>query len=215
VDTQSRQVKTHQLDPFWAACTLDLYNIFFHIQMAIHGQPFALTVLRSLGSDSWSRIREAGPGLCPDRSSRYPDHCRGAPVDIQPISGLAAHVAGLREPLSTPRDQLLFANSPEVMPAYHSLTFDIRESGCMDVGLKIDSSDIEYPFWFLLDAPHSGVRIDHLDVPGGSARYLLQDIRPCAIVCSYACDQSQHELPLATVYQGKYFLYMQPSLAEY
>jgi hypothetical protein len=117
--------------------------------------------------------------------------------------------------LSTPRDQLLFANSPEVMPAYQSLAFDIRESGCMDVGLKIDSSDIEYPFWFLLDAPHSGIRIDHLDVPGGSARYLLQDIRSCAIVCSYACDQSQHELPLATVYQGKYYLYMQPSVAEY
>jgi hypothetical protein len=69
--------------------------------------------------------------------------------------------------------------------------------------------------WFLLDAPHSGTRIDHLDVQGGSARYLLQDIRPCAIVCSYGCDQSQHELPLATVYQGKYYLYMQPSVAEY
>jgi hypothetical protein len=116
---------------------------------------------------------------------------------------------------STPRDQLLFANSPEVMPAYHSLAIDIRENGCLDVGLKIDSSDVEYPFWFLLDAPHSGARIDHLDVPGGSARYLLQDIRPCAIVCSYGCNQSQHELPLATVYQGKYYLYMQPSVEEY
>jgi hypothetical protein len=110
--------------------------------------------------------------------------------------------------LTTPREQLLFANSPEVMPAYHSLASDIRDSGCMVIGLMIDSSDIEYPFWYLLGAPTSGARIEHLDLQGESAKYLAQDFKPCAIVCSYCSDETQHDLPLTDVYQGVYSLYI-------
>ncbi len=133
------------------------------------------------------------------------------PLISNPSRALLPLSADFASLFAEPREQLLFASSPEVMPAYHSLASDIRASGCLDIGIKIDSSDIEYPFWFLLEAPRSGARIEHLDVQGGSARYLPLDSHPCALVCSYCGDESQHGLPLATVYQGKYFLYMQSS----
>jgi hypothetical protein len=95
------------------------------------------------------------------------------------------------------------------MPAYHSLVSDIQHNGCLDIGIKIDSSDIEYPIWVLLDAPRSGARIEHLDVQGSSAGYHPQNFHPCAIICSYCGDSSLPGLPLATIHQGKYFLYLQ------
>jgi hypothetical protein len=110
--------------------------------------------------------------------------------------------------LTTPRAELLFANSPEVMPAYLSLASDIKESGCQQVGIIIKSSDAEYPLWFLLKSGNFAVRVEHLDAPPPSGRYLSQDFQPCAIVCTLCADDSQHGLPLAAVYQGTFFLYM-------
>jgi hypothetical protein len=116
--------------------------------------------------------------------------------------------------LTTPRAELLFANSPEVMPAFLSLASDIQETGCSQVGIKIRSSDAEYPLWFLLISKGLNPRIEHLDAPLPSGQYNAGDFQPCAIVCTYCSDDNLYRLPLATVYQGTFFLYLSSGQGE-
>ncbi|MFQ5923647.1 MAG: hypothetical protein ACE5M4_12465, partial [Anaerolineales bacterium] len=55
---------------------------------------------------------------------------------------------------------------------------------CERVGLRLDSHDREYMFWWALGAPNSGIRIEtiytfpHLEQLGDP------DFEPCAIVCA-------------------------------
>ena len=142
------------------------------------------------------------------------------------LVGLVLVIAGIQPLLSNPsrallpfspefaslpgstRSELLFANSPEVMPAYLALASDIANSGCTQVGIKFRSSDVEYPLWYLLVSKGLGPQIEHIDVPAPSGKYLEQSFQPCAIVCT-VCDQdSLHDLPLKAVYQGTFFLYL-------
>jgi hypothetical protein len=116
--------------------------------------------------------------------------------------------------VATPREELLFANSPEVMPAYLSLAADIQETGCSQVGIKIRSSDAEYPLWFLLSSESLDLHIEHLDAPLPSGQYQSEGFQPCAIVCSYCSDDHLYSLPLAAVYQGTFFLYYSSEQAE-
>ena len=142
------------------------------------------------------------------------------------LVGLVLVIAGIQPLLSNPsrallpfspefanlpgssRTELLFANSPEVMPAYLALASDIADSGCTQVGIKLRSSDVEYPLWFLLTTEGLDPRIEHIDAPLPSGRYLDQDFQPCAIVCTTCDRDSLHGLPLKAVYQGTYFLYL-------
>lgn len=116
--------------------------------------------------------------------------------------------------LETPRAELLFANTPEVMPAYLSLAADIQETDCSQVGIKIRSSDAEYPLWFLLISEGLDPHIEHLDAPLPSGQYQNEGFQPCAIVCTYCSDDHLYSLPLAAVYQGTFFLYLFSEQAE-
>jgi hypothetical protein len=112
--------------------------------------------------------------------------------------------------LTTPRSELLFANSPDIMPAYISLASDLQANGCLEIGIKIKSSDAEYPLWFMLSSKDHNLRIEHIDAPPPSGQYQRVDFQPCAVVCSVCADEYQYGMPLAAVYQGTYFLYVNP-----
>jgi len=108
---------------------------------------------------------------------------------------------------NTPRDELLFVNSPEVMPGYLPLVETAAGIDCAVFGLKIDSSQPEYPFWALLDAPASGVRLEHIEVnalPGVTPA----SSPPCAILCTYCTEASLQGMPLLYNIQGTYSLYV-------
>ena len=79
---------------------------------------------------------------------------------------------------------LLFINLPELQKPYMEITNDIRNSGCTQVGLRIDSHDPEYTFWWLLKAPQSGIRIESLYYSDNLARYADLSFKPCAIICT-------------------------------
>jgi hypothetical protein len=110
--------------------------------------------------------------------------------------------------LATPRSELLFANSPEVMPAFLSLASDLQVRGCREIGIKINSSDPEYPLWYLLTSADLAPHIEHIDAPPPSGKYQSQDFEPCAVICTNCADVQQFGLPLVSVYQGTYFLYI-------
>ncbi len=98
---------------------------------------------------------------------------------------------------------LLFANWPELKDPYVQVTHDIRASGCKDVGLRIDSHDMEYTFWWLLKAPQSGMRVESIYYSPYLSRYADPNFKPCAIICTICGNRTQlHGLELAGNYSN-------------
>lgn len=85
------------------------------------------------------------------------------------------------------QQMLLFANWPDLRKPYTEITQDIRGYGCKLVGLRIDSHDLEYPYWWLLQAPQSGIRIESIYYSDQLNRYADPSFKPCAIICTI-CD---------------------------
>ena len=83
-----------------------------------------------------------------------------------------------------PPAAILFANWTELREPYTQAGEAVQVSACREVGLRIDSGDLEYPFWWLLDAAQSGIRIEAIDAYPHLERYVDADFRPCAILCT-------------------------------
>jgi hypothetical protein len=74
----------------------------------------------------------------------------------------------------------------------------VHRSGCDRVGLRLDSHDLEYAYWWLLDAPQSGIRVENIDPPAHLERYIDPEFRPCAIICMVCGGRDRfHRLGLA------------------
>jgi hypothetical protein len=82
-----------------------------------------------------------------------------------------------------PAPVILMANWTDLRDVYFGGAEAVRESGCDRVGLRLDSHDLEYAYWWLLDAPQSGIRIENIDPPPHLERYVDPQFRPCAILC--------------------------------
>jgi hypothetical protein len=86
---------------------------------------------------------------------------------------------------------------------------DLLASGCTNVGLRIDSHDPEYFFWYLLDAPQSGIRLENVNPLPTLERYQDPTFKPCAVICTLNTDlPSMHGLPIFREY-GDIKLYLE------
>ena len=95
------------------------------------------------------------------------------------------------------------------MKPYGEVTHDIRDSGCNQVGLRIDSHDLEYTFWWLLKAPQSGIRIESIYYSDRLARYADPNFKPCAIICTICGGRTRlYGLDLFGSYDSVVNLYM-------
>jgi hypothetical protein len=110
--------------------------------------------------------------------------------------------------LVEPPATMIFANAMSFRDPYLELAKGLEASGCNEVGLRIDSHDREYLFWWLLDAPQSGIRIESV-YPLPELEHLADpDFRPCAVICTICGDRSEiHGLPLKDDY-GEVKLYV-------
>lgn len=107
---------------------------------------------------------------------------------------------------------ILFANWTNLRKPYEAATEAIKSLQCSDIGLVIDSHDLEYPFWWLLEAPKSGYRIEAIETYPHLEMYLDDDFFPCAILCTICDGLSQKEgLQLFDRY-GNISLFIDPSL---
>ncbi len=99
--------------------------------------------------------------------------------------------------LNEPPFAILFANWTQYRTPYLEATTLVKNSGCQNVGLYIDSHDLEYTFWWLLDAPQGGVRIEILNTYPHLKRYADPLFKPCAVLCTICQDKSEvHGLSL-------------------
>lgn len=104
------------------------------------------------------------------------------------------HVGSVFE---VPRQDLLFANTRDSQAPITAITDVTARLQCDQIGLRIDSNDPEYPYWFLLGAPGNGVRIESIYPVLELGRFLSPDFRPCAIICSVCGDRQRvHGLDL-------------------
>lgn len=104
--------------------------------------------------------------------------------------------------LVEPPETALFANAVQLRDPYLKLAADLRSSGCQKIGLRIDSHDREYLFWWVLGAPQSGIRIESV-YPLPEVEHLLEmDYQPCAVICTICGDRTElHGLPLFEDYR--------------
>jgi uncharacterized membrane protein len=117
------------------------------------------------------------------------------PFAIHPFPGLGKTKSS--SILYANQGELLFINRPELFKPYSEITHDIRNSGCTQVGLRIDSHDPEYTFWWLLKAPQSGIRIESIYYSDKLIRYSDSSFKPCAIICTICGGRTQlHGLDL-------------------
>jgi hypothetical protein len=107
---------------------------------------------------------------------------------------------------NTSRQELMFINTPEIMPGYLPLIEVARGRGCTSIGLKIDSSHPEYPFWALLAPPRSGIRLNHIEIDPPPGGYVPPD-EPCAILCTYCTEASLHGMDLVFNHERSFSLY--------
>jgi len=113
--------------------------------------------------------------------------------------------------LNEPPARVLFAERPDLQEPYTLATTAIRQASCRAVGLQLDSHDYEYTFWWLLDAPQNGTRIETIYPLPELERYLDPAFKPCAILCTICRGKTHlHGLPLVSDYTGFVQLYLGP-----
>ncbi|MFH2104553.1 MAG: hypothetical protein ABIJ39_14490 [Chloroflexota bacterium] len=91
--------------------------------------------------------------------------------------------------LIEPPESTVFGTLIDVRNDYISLARDIRSLPCQDIGLRLDSHDPEYLFWWLLSAPESGFRLETIYTYPELEQYLDQTFTPCAIICTTCNDE--------------------------
>ncbi|MGD8604845.1 MAG: glycosyltransferase family 39 protein [Anaerolineales bacterium] len=95
--------------------------------------------------------------------------------------------------LLTDRDLLTFQGNTDWLASYRSIADRIHTTGCISVGLRIDSSDLEYPWWVVLTPFERDIRIEHLLIYPGLETTSDPSFTPCAVICTI-CDEKDQEL---------------------
>jgi 4-amino-4-deoxy-L-arabinose transferase-like glycosyltransferase len=107
------------------------------------------------------------------------------------------------------RTELLFVNSPEFMPGYLSIIDRVQNTGCQQVGLEIDSSHPDYPFWALLSPTTKETQIVYYTDNPELEKYRGWGFNPCAVICTICTGHEWDGLKLDSTHFGGYFLYLE------
>jgi hypothetical protein len=93
--------------------------------------------------------------------------------------------------LIEPPEKTMFAVWGNLGAAYVEAMNQVKETGCKNIGLKLDSNDLEYAYWYLLGAPQNGMRLESIVSYPELERYLDTNFKPCVIICT-TCGEQTH-----------------------
>ena len=116
--------------------------------------------------------------------------------NTRPLIGARPRTRSASIFLTTATD-LLFISTPELQQQYTQAATMLEQSSCRQIGLVLRRRELEYAFWWLLDAPQSGFHLETL--LGAQAAGPTPDagFKPCAILCTTCLDSTQVDgLPL-------------------
>lgn len=104
--------------------------------------------------------------------------------NMRPVIGMPPWPTATDSIFTATKSEMLFATNPGLRDDYQDLTEIVAESGCRSVGLRLETSNFEYPFWWLLKSPESGVQLELINAAPHTGRYLDPSFQPCAVICS-------------------------------
>jgi hypothetical protein len=107
--------------------------------------------------------------------------------NMRPVIGMKPWPTRINSIFVEKPETILFAHIPNFMDEDFWIAEQIKSSRCKKVGLSMQREEFEYPFWWLLNAPQSGIRLQHLNSTPSTARYKDLEFKPCAAICTY-CD---------------------------
>jgi len=123
--------------------------------------------------------------------------------NTRPLIGMPPWPTRIGSILTVPPEEVLTAISPEGRPAFVATAATVKNSQCKNVGLRLDSSDLEYVYWWLLDAPQSGYELETVYTFPELERYIDWEPKPCVIICTLCQDRTRlHGLPFKTDHGG-------------
>ena len=111
--------------------------------------------------------------------------------NTRPVFGRQPYVTRTPSIFSAPQSEIMFAMAPHFREPYTAVTNYLKAVGCTEVGLRIDSSDPGYLFWWLLSAPESGLRIESISTYYELEKYLDVNFEPCAVICTTCSEESR------------------------
>lgn len=110
--------------------------------------------------------------------------------NTRPVIGRTPWPTRVSSVFSAAPEELLFAMNPSARQPYSTLANRLGESGCTQIGMRLDSSDPEYFFWWLLDRQGGDYRLETVYTFEPLERYRDPEFEPCAIVCTI-CGQRE------------------------
>lgn len=123
--------------------------------------------------------------------------------NTRPIIGAPPWPTRTRSVFVAPAQEIMYAINPELQSAHDQLAQALVRSGCREVGLRIDSSHLEYQFWWMLDAPQSGYRLETVYTYPVLENLLDRDFVPCAVICTICGDRTElNDLTLYSDFSG-------------
>jgi hypothetical protein len=116
--------------------------------------------------------------------------------NTRPVIGLPPWPTRIGSIFATPQEDILLAIDPTLRHSYIEGANAVEQSQCRNVGLRLNSNDLEYAFWWLLGAPQSGIHLETIYTFPYLERYADPTFKPCAIICTICGDRLQiHGLP--------------------
>jgi hypothetical protein len=150
--------------------TVELIN---HRRFAI-----AISILLLISAFPWVLFNRTRPLIAMRDSSD--------PYTIPCIAGCTAGSI-----LIEPPEKTMFAVWGGLGNAYVEAMNQVKATGCQNIGLKLDSNDLEYAYWYLLGAPQNGMRLESIVTYPELECYLDPNFKPCAIICTTCGEQTQ------------------------
>jgi hypothetical protein len=86
--------------------------------------------------------------------------------------------------LIEPPEKTMFAVWGSLGNAYVEAMNQVKATGCQNIGLKLDSNDLEYAYWYFLGAPQNGMRLESIVTYPELERYMDPNFKPCVIICT-------------------------------
>jgi 4-amino-4-deoxy-L-arabinose transferase-like glycosyltransferase len=129
-----------------------------------------ITILLLLSAFPWVLFNHTHPLIAMRDSSD--------PYTIPCLAGCTAGSIIIETPEKT-----MFAVWGDLGDAYVEAMNKVKETGCQNIGLKLDSNDLEYAYWYLLGAPQNGMRLESIVTFPELERFVDPNFKPCVIIC--------------------------------
>lgn len=108
----------------------------------------------------------------------------------RPLIGLPPQRTSVGSILVEDPSTILLPWNPGLRDDYLLSTQAVLDSGCTQVALRASAAFLEYPLWWLLGAPQSGIRIEPYDAAPYLADTVDVSFEPCAVICANCEDET-------------------------